>query len=268
MFDAVVFPPRPATWWRQLAARLKRSLDRAGMARATRRALSELPDNVLNDIGVSRGAIDFIAEAFAARKERPNSGKCARRLRGDCRAARPLSLTVLRAAFAIAVAGSVYMLSGGALRAQDAQVKRGEYLVNLGGCNDCHTPGYFFGKPDPARFLGGSEVGFEIPTLGVFHGPNLTPDKETGLGTWSTQDIVTAITRGRRPDGRVLAPIMPWHAFAKLTDQDVRAIAAFLKSVPPVRNKVPGPFGPGETPTSFVMKIAPPPAATVGAASK
>jgi hypothetical protein len=45
------------------------------------------------------------------------------------------------------------------------------------GCNDCHTPGYFFGKPDMARFLGGSEVGFEIPGLGVFHGPNLTPDK-------------------------------------------------------------------------------------------
>src|ERR1700750_3425981 len=53
------------------------------------------------------------------------------------------------------------------------QVARGRYLANLGGCNDCHTPGYFFGKPDMARFLGGSEVGFEIPGLGVFHGPTL-----------------------------------------------------------------------------------------------
>ena len=67
-----------------------------------------------------------------------------------------------------------------------------------------------------------------------------------------------AITKGRRPDGRVLAPIMPWHAFANLTDGDTRAIAAFLKSLPPVKNKVPGPFGPNEKPTSFVMKIVPP----------
>jgi hypothetical protein len=120
-----------------------------------------------------------------------------------------------------------------------------------------------------ARFLGGSEVGFELPGRGVFHGPNLTPDPETGLGTWSLDQIADAITKGRRPDGRELAPIMPWHAFAKLTAQDVRAIAAYLKSLPPVKNKVPGPFGPNEQPTSFVMKIVPPqPAATEGAAPK
>ena len=108
-----------------------------------------------------------------------------------------------------------------------------------------------------ARFLSGSEVGFEIPGLGVFYGPNLTPDQETGLGKWSTEEIVTAITKGQRPDGRVLAPIMPWHAFANLTQDDSRAIVAFLKSLPPVKNKVPGPFGPSEKPTSFVMKIVP-----------
>jgi mono/diheme cytochrome c family protein len=144
--------------------------------------------------------------------------------------------------------------------AQNTQVKRGEYLVSIAGCNDCHTPGYFFGKPDMTRFLSGSEVGFEIPGLGVFHGPNLTPHPETGIGKWSADEIVTAITTGKRPDGRILAPIMPWHAFANLTAQDSRAIAAYLKSLPPVDNKVPGPFGPGETATSFVMKIVPPPA--------
>jgi mono/diheme cytochrome c family protein len=141
--------------------------------------------------------------------------------------------------------------------AQDP-VARGKYLVNFGGCHDCHTPGYFFGKPDMARFLGGSEVGFEIPGLGVFHGPNLTPDPETGLGKWSAEQIVTAIQTGVRPDGRILAPIMPWKAFAELTKADAMAIAAFLKSVPAVKNKVPGPFGPTEKPTSFVMKIVPP----------
>ena len=63
-------------------------------------------------------------------------------------------------------------------KADDAEIARGKYLVTISGCNDCHTPGYFFGKPDMARFLGGSDVGFEIPGLGVFVGPNLTPDPD------------------------------------------------------------------------------------------
>ncbi|HET7154328.1 MAG TPA: cytochrome c, partial [Hyphomicrobiaceae bacterium] len=96
---------------------------------------------------------------------------------------------------------------------------------------------------------------------GVFYGPNLTPDRETGLGTWSRAQMATAITKGIRPDGRILAPIMPWHAFASLTPGDVRAIVAYLQSLPPVKSKVPGPFGPDEKATSFVMKIVPPQAA-------
>jgi mono/diheme cytochrome c family protein len=142
--------------------------------------------------------------------------------------------------------------------AERASVERGKYLVNLGGCTDCHTPGYFFGMPDEARQLGGSEVGFEIPGLGVFHGPNLTPDSETGLGNWSAQEIVTALRTGVRPDGRELAPIMPWRAFARLADTDLQSVALYLKSLPAVRNQVPGPFGPQQQPTSFVMKIVPP----------
>jgi mono/diheme cytochrome c family protein len=145
------------------------------------------------------------------------------------------------------------------VKAGDKQtIEHGKYLVTLGGCNDCHTPGYFFGKPDKARELGGSEVGFEVPGLGVFYGPNLTPDKESGLGTWSETDIVKAIQTGVRPDGRELVPVMPWPAFAKLTKSDAEAIAAYLKSLPPVRNQVPGPFGPSQTPTSFVVRIVPP----------
>jgi mono/diheme cytochrome c family protein len=144
------------------------------------------------------------------------------------------------------------------LRADDAQIARGKYLVSIAGCNDCHTPGYFFGKPDRSRFLAGSEVGFEIPQLGVFHGPNLTPDTETGLGNWTQEQIVNALQIGRRPDGRELAPIMPWRAFANLTKEDALAIAAYLQSVPAIKNKVPGPFGPTERPTSFVMKIIAP----------
>jgi mono/diheme cytochrome c family protein len=142
--------------------------------------------------------------------------------------------------------------------ADDAAVARGKYLVTIGGCQDCHTPGHFFGKPDMTRVLGGSEVGFDIPGLGTFYGPNLTPDKNTGLGGWTDAQVTTALRTGVRPDGRVLAPIMPWRALAVLTDQDAAALVAYLRSLPPVANKVPGPFGPAETPTSFVMKILPP----------
>jgi mono/diheme cytochrome c family protein len=142
--------------------------------------------------------------------------------------------------------------------ADEAQISRGKYIATFSGCNDCHTPGYFFGKPDMARFLGGSDVGFEIPGLGAFVGPNLTPDEETGLGGWTQEQIVTAIQGGQRPDGRVLAPIMPYHAFANFTAEDAGAIAAFLQSLPPVRNKVPGPFKPGEKVSSFMFRIMPP----------
>jgi mono/diheme cytochrome c family protein len=142
--------------------------------------------------------------------------------------------------------------------AADPQIERGRYLASFGGCFDCHTPGYFFGKPDMARYLGGSDVGFAIPGRGVFVAPNLTPDKETGLGNWTIEQIVTALQTGARPDGRLLAPIMPWRSFAKLTKQDATAIAAYLKSLPPLAHKVPGPFGPNEKPTVPVMKIVQP----------
>jgi mono/diheme cytochrome c family protein len=142
--------------------------------------------------------------------------------------------------------------------ADDPQIARGKYLVTISGCNDCHTPGYFFGRPDTSRFLGGSDVGFEMPGHGVFVAPNITPDKETGIGSWTQAQIVTAIQGGRRPDGRMLSPIMPWHAFAQLTADDAMAIAAFLQSIGPVHNQVPGPFKPGESVSTFMFRIVPP----------
>ncbi|HEX7006590.1 MAG TPA: cytochrome c [Alphaproteobacteria bacterium] len=147
--------------------------------------------------------------------------------------------------------------SGSAAAASAEQVARGKYLVTLGGCGDCHTPGYFLGKPDMARYLGGSDVGFAIPGLGVFVGPNLTPDKETGLGAWTTEQIVQALTKGERPDGRKLAPIMPWRDFAHMTRADALAVAAYLKSLPPVKHAVAGPFGPGEKVDVFVLSVLP-----------
>lgn len=140
-----------------------------------------------------------------------------------------------------------------------ANIARGKYLATISGCNDCHTPGSFFGKRDISRTLGGSEVAFEIPGLGAFVGPNLTPDKETGLGNWSAEQIIAALRTGKRPDGRELAPIMPWRDLANLSDSDARSIALYLKNLPPVQNKVPGPFGPNDKVTTFAMKISPPP---------
>src|SRR5947209_19849072 len=162
-----------------------------------------------------------------------------------------------RLLFAAAAAVAI-VTSASAAGADKKTIERGKYLVTLGGCFDCHTPGYFLGKPDMARYLGGSDVGFEIPGVGVFIGPNLTPDPDTGLGKWSEAQIVTAIQAGKRPDGRELAPIMPWRGFANLTKSDAYAIAAYLKSLPPVDHKVAGPFGPDEKASVFRMKVLPP----------
>jgi uncharacterized protein YjiS (DUF1127 family)/mono/diheme cytochrome c family protein len=266
MTDAVVHPANPVCAvalraWR-LAMQLGHALGRIVLARAARRALNELPDILLADMGLVRADIPSVVSAIAcgcagSTRDAPH------RVALLARSPAPQRAAGLRRARVAAIAVAASAISSAAVLAQDAQIKRGRYLVNLGLCNDCHTPGYFFGKPDSARFLGGSEVGFEIPGLGVFHGPNLTPDRETGLGTWSADEIKNAITKGQRPDGRVLAPIMPWHAFANLTGDDAGAIVAFLKSLPPVSNKVPGPFGAREKPTSFVMKVVPP-AAPIG----
>jgi mono/diheme cytochrome c family protein len=141
--------------------------------------------------------------------------------------------------------------------AADPEVERGKYLVTIAGCNDCHTPGYFLGKPDFSQTLAGSEVGFAIPGVGAFVGRNLTPDKETGLGSWTDDQIISAITAGVRPDGRRLAPIMPWQELSHLSSEDAHAIVAYLRSLPPVKNAIPGPFGRKETPSTLVFVILP-----------
>jgi len=161
----------------------------------------------------------------------------------------------MRGSNLLAIAGA--LLGASASFAADSQVERGRYLVTVAGCNDCHTPGYFLGKPDFSRTLGGSDVGFGIPGVGTFVGRNLTPDKETGLGGWTDDQVIAAMTGGVRPDGRHLAPIMPWMELAHLTPEDAKAIVAYLRSLPAVSNKVPGPFGPKDTPSTLVMTIIP-----------
>ena len=148
-----------------------------------------------------------------------------------------------------------FLTAAPAAFADDPQIERGKYLVQISGCSDCHTPGGMLGQPDMARYLGGSDVGFAIPGAGIYLGQNLTPDQETGIGAWSNEQIIAALRTGKRPDGRTLSEVMPYPSFAHLTDQEAQAIAAFLKSLPPIKNKVPGPFGPNDKATTFVSAV-------------
>lgn len=142
--------------------------------------------------------------------------------------------------------------------ADDRHLARGKYLAAIMDCGGCHTGGALIGKPDPTLHLAGSSIGFQIPDLGIFYPPNLTSDRETGLGAWSEAGIVAAVRTGVRPDGRILAPAMPWHAYAALTDEDALALARYLKSLPPVRNAVPPPTGASETPPAPYFTVVVP----------
>lgn len=157
--------------------------------------------------------------------------------------------------------------------AMSAAVARGKHLVESSGCNDCHTP-YKMGdngpEPDMTRYLSGHPSDAMLPpppqpsgpwivsasaTFTAWSGPwgisytkNLTPDKETGLGGWTAQQFVDTIKNGREQGhGRQLLPPMPWPAYRNMSDADLKAIFAYLQTIPPVKNKVPDPV------------IAPPP---------
>lgn len=137
-------------------------------------------------------------------------------------------------------------------------IARGAYLSLLGNCEHCHTPGHFLGKRDDSKALSGSDVGFWDPVAGTVIGPNITPDIETGIGSWSNADIKKALTTGERPDGRMLSPVMPWQDLARLHEDDVVALVEYLKSLKPVKNRVGGPFGPTESVPVFTLRLTPP----------
>ena len=120
----------------------------------------------------------------------------------------------------------------------DQKVARGKYLVSVLGCNDCHTPGGLYGAPDMNRMLSGSELGWTGP-WGTSYPANLTPDSTTGIGNYTEDDIVTAIRTGHKKDGAPILPPMPWPIYANLTDEDAYAVAAFLKTLPPVVHAAP-----------------------------
>jgi cytochrome c553 len=161
----------------------------------------------------------------------------------------------LRAWAGAALAVSSALARPPAARAADAALDRGAYLARIMDCGGCHTTGALRGEPDPGRYLAGSDVGFELPGLGIFYPPNLTGDLETGLGGWSEAEIDAAIRSGLRPDGRALAPIMPYHAYAVLSDDDAATLAAFIKALPPVANQAPAPATSGDTATAPYLTL-------------
>jgi cbb3-type cytochrome c oxidase subunit III len=120
-------------------------------------------------------------------------------------------------------------------------VKRGAYLVNTHGCVLCHSPVDGQRRMIPGMRLAGGVL-FRIEPYGDFPTGNLTSDKETGLGNWTDDEIKRVITKGTLRDGTRLLPFpMDYAAFSSLKPSDIDAIVAYLRTVPPVSNKVPAP---------------------------
>lgn len=157
----------------------------------------------------------------------------------------------------LAAAVSLAATSATAEQHDADRIARGAYLGQIMDCAGCHMPRGPDGAPMPAAGLSGGTVGFEIPGMGTIWPGNLTPDP-TGLGGWSADQIAAAITQGVRPDGRTLAPAMPWPSFAALSEEDLLALVAWLQSLPPVANAVPGPVAPdGPAPAPFYRVMVP-----------
>lgn len=123
-------------------------------------------------------------------------------------------------------------------------VKRGAQLVTMLNCSMCHSPTDDEGRVLPGMHLAGGTL-FRIEPFGDFVSYNLTSDKDTGLGNWTDDQIKQVITRGTRPDGSRMLPYpMDWPSFATLKPDDISAIIAFLRTVPPVSNRIPKPKSP------------------------
>ncbi len=157
-------------------------------------------------------------------------------------------------------------------------VELGKYLVTIGGCNDCHTPwkmGPNGPEPDQTRMLSGHPESAPYPiwtpadaqrnaimlaagTNTAWAGPwgvsftaNLTSDTSTGIGEWTVEDFIRTLRSGKhqgQPNGRDILPPMPWFNYGQMTDDDLKAVWTYLRSLPPVKNQVPFPVPSGASP--------------------
>lgn len=161
---------------------------------------------------------------------------------------------------------------------EQSPVERGKYLVNIGGCHDCHTPKVMspagLPLPDSTKSLSGhpaeapyptwnpsdlqqnNALGLTNPMLTAWAGPwgvsfaaNLTPDTSTGIGEWTEESFIRTLRSGKHqgyPNGRDILPPMPWQFIGQKSDEDLKAIWAYLRSLPPVKNQVPFPVPPSQ----------------------
>jgi mono/diheme cytochrome c family protein len=122
----------------------------------------------------------------------------------------------------------------------ETPLERGAYLVQgIAACGNCHTPKGPEGDL-PGMELAGMVFGDAEGNV-IYQFPNITPDPKTGVGNWSDEELVTAIRQGRRPDGSIMTGIMPFELYRHLSDSDVQAIVAYLRSVPAVAQEIPRP---------------------------
>jgi cytochrome c553 len=184
---------------------------------------------------------------------------------------------------AIAVCAALFSVSGleGQAAAKKAEspeskkVERGKYLVTILACGDCHTPkkmGPNGPEADESRFLMGHPEGSKIQPLarlaetpwiaaangdftawlgpwGISYAINLTPDENTGIGSWSEATFVGAIKTGKHMGAsRPILPPMPWPAYRNLSDEDLSSIYAYLRTIKPIHNRIPDPAPPAAPP--------------------
>ena len=122
-------------------------------------------------------------------------------------------------------------VSGSAqLSESEEAIERGKYLVIAGGCISCHR-----GEDDEESFAGGLAL---VSDFGTYYAPNITPDMETGIGSWEAKDFLLALQHGRKPGGGFYYPAFPYRAYAGLRDEDVLDIGSYLMSLEPQRNAV------------------------------
>ena len=199
---------------------------------------------------------------------------------------RLLSSAALLTIVSFALVASLAACQGGAPQQQTqtpaaqpaamSPVEQGKHLVATMVCNDCHTPwkmGPAGPEPDMSMMLSGHPQALVMPpppkfpegpwmwagsgTMTAFAGPwgvsfsaNLTSDPETGVGAWDEATFIAAMRSGQHlGGGRPILPPMPWPFTGKLTDEDLKAVFAYLKSTPPIRNKVPEPLPPAAAPS-------------------
>jgi mono/diheme cytochrome c family protein len=153
-------------------------------------------------------------------------------------------------AIALTVGGLSFIVTATSAAMSEDTLARGTELVrHVAACGQCHTPLTPSGTPIASLELAGG-ITKKLP-LGTITPPNITPDLQTGIGSWTDQDVVNALRTGRRPDGTIIGPPMPIVFYRKLSDSDAFSIAKYLKSIPPIKRVVPKSVYKVSLPTSY-----------------